>query len=562
MARSERRQFTAEAVRLAQEGGGPGGSLRVVSLAVVSIAIPLLFGRGCGSENEAADSSCACASASTNPALEAGGSGVAGDDGSAAAPGFTARQWVSSESCPFSLDDPDLDWFHCPHPIMHKLDRGPDLPITVPGGNAPTEIELDPTVAYQTILGTGISVEEATVFNLTKLSPAKRTEVLTRMVDPVDGVGMNLFRVTMGTSDFTGRPWYTYDDMAPGLEDSNLDHFSIQKDIDFGIIGVIKEMLALNPSILFFASPWSPPAWMKDNAQITGGASHGALLSDKIPVLAKYFRRFVEAYRDNGIPIYAVTLQNEPLALSPDMPTCLVSADQEALLVKAIKQEFAAGGIDTKAWVYDQNFDAGVDYARTIFKDDAALLATDGVAFHDYAGDPAAMSTLHALYPDKDLFFTEKALWGVAGVDRAAQYFRNWARSYVSWVTMLDQDGLPNNGPNSQKPRRFMRSLTYTGDEYYPTPEYYLFGLYSKFVLPGARRIESAYGSPQTVTDVAFLNPDGTIAAIVINQAATRQEFVLRSEGNQIWATLEPKTAATFVWRAGLGQSRVALRRP
>ena len=107
-----------------------------------------------------------------------------------------------------------------------------------------------------------------------------------------------------------------------------------------------------------------------------------------------------------------------------------------------------------------------------------------------------------------------------------------------------------------------MRSLTYTGDEYYPTPEYYLFGLYSKFVLPGARRIESAYGSPQTVTDVAFLNPDGTIAAIVINQAATRQEFVLRSEGNQIWATLEPKTAATFVWRAGLGQSRVALRRP
>jgi glucosylceramidase len=525
--------------------------LRTIVTSPLHAALALLLAQACSSTTPAVDGTCACAPA--GPAFDAADGGAVG-----AASGFVARQWLSSESCPFSLDHPSLDWFECPHPIRARLDRGPDLPITAPGGSAPTVIDIDPTVQYQTFLGTGTSIEEASVYNFMQLSPAKRTEVLTRMVDPVHGVGMNLFRVTMGTSDYTGRPWYTYDDMPPGVADPNLSHFSIQKDIDFGIIAILKEMLAINPGIHFFASPWSPPAWMKDDGQITGWLYGGTLLTDEIPLLAKYFREFVEAYRRNGIPIYAVTLQNEPRATSPYMPTCLVGPDQEALLVKAVKQEFAAGGLDTRVWVFDHNFDAGVDYAQTIFADAEALAATDGVAFHDYAGDPDAMSTLHALHPDKDVFLTEKALWGTAGVDRAAQYFRNWAGAYVSWVTMLDQDALPDDGPSTPKPRRFVRSLRYPGDEYYPTAEYYLFGLYSKFVHEGARRIESAYGSPDTVTDVAFLDPDGTIATVVINQTAVPQELALRSEGNQIWVRLDARTAATFVWRSGLGTSATA----
>jgi O-glycosyl hydrolase len=120
---------------------------------------------------------------------------------------------------------------------------------------------------------------------------------------------------------------------------------------------------------------------------------------------------------------------------------------------------------------------------------------------------------------------------------------------------MLDQNGLPNDGPNTEKPRRFVRSLTYTGDEYYPTPEYYLFGLYSKLVQAGAKRIESDYGSADTVTDVAFANPDGTVVVIVANQTASRQDVALVSAGNQAWAGIEPKTAAAIVWRAGAGAS-------
>jgi glucosylceramidase len=532
-----------------------GASRRAGLLAVAAVAVAVM-GRGCGALGGMEPGTCACASDEAGALLPSTGARDAGDDGAPAPfPALIAAQWISSESCPFSTDHATADWFRCPHPIAHRLDRGPDLPLTMPGGTARTRIAVDPRVTYQSILGIGISMEESSVFNLSKLSPAKRTEVLTRMLDPDRGTGINLIRVTMGTSDFTGRPWYSYDDVPKGQTDPHLDHFSIQKDIEYGIVSVIKEMIAVNPKILFFAAPWSPPAWMKSNQAIAGGLPDGVLLTADIPVLAKYFRRFIEAYRALGIPIYAITMQNEPTATSDGMPTCLVTAEQEAQLVKATKQEFSSGGIDTKVWIYDQNFDIGVQYAKTVFGDTAALAATDGVAFHDYAGDPSAMSTLHDLYPDKDIFFTEKTLWGVAGVDRAMQYFRNWARSYVSWVTMLDQDGLPNDGPNSEKPRRFVRSLTYTGDEYYPTPEYYLFGLYSKLVQPGAKRIKSDYGSADTVTDVAFANPDGTIVVVVANQTNALQEIALESEGNQAWAAIDPKTADALVWRQGAGTS-------
>src|SRR5262249_3384720 len=156
---------------------------------------------------------------------------------------------------------------------------------------------------------------------------------------------------------------------------------------------------AINGAVKFFASPWSPPAWMKTGGQITGGA----LVTSDIPALAAYFRRFVEAYRDEGIPIYAVTLQNEPRAESGAMPTCLVGAEQEAALAKATAREFAAAGLATKVWIYDHNFDAGVDYASDVFVDPDARAASAGVAFHDYAGDPSAMTAVHERYPEQDI---------------------------------------------------------------------------------------------------------------------------------------------------------------
>jgi glucosylceramidase len=449
-----------------------------------------------------------------------------------------ATVYWSSESDPFDRDHPDYAWFECPHEIAHAFERQPDVPLTTISDGAPTILMVDPSSQHQTILGTGISMEESSVVNLRALSPAKRDELLRRMFDPVSGMGLQVVRITIGTSDFTGGDWYTYDDGTP---DPDLARFSIANDVDAGIVDVLQQIRTISPSVVFFASPWSPPAWMKEGGRITGGS----LKSEMIPIYAAYLRKFVEAYRDVGIPIDALTLQNEPRTDDPAMPSCFVPAEQEAAIAIAVKQELA--GLATKVWIYDHNFDAALDYTGDLFATGSdARAASDGVAFHDYAGDPAAIAAVSAQFPEQDMVFTERTLWGVAGVDRVAQYFRNGSTSYVAWVTMLDQHGLPNRGPNSEKPRRFVRSLD--SDDYWATPEHFLFGLYSRFVHTGARRIASDYGDPSTVTDVAFVNPDGTIAVIVANQTDTTQDFTLRTPTYELRAALPAHTASAYSW--------------
>ncbi len=156
------------------------------------------------------------------------------------------------------------------------------------------------------------------------MTPAKRKEVLKKLVDPKDGIGMDVMRITIGTSDFTAQEFYTYDDMPEGQTDPKLRHFSIQKDIDLHITATIKEALAINPELKIIASPWSPPAWMKTNENLKRGK-----LKDKyIGALAVYFRKFIEAYEKQGIPIYAMTLQNEPL-LEIDYPSMYMPPSQQ-----------------------------------------------------------------------------------------------------------------------------------------------------------------------------------------------------------------------------------------
>jgi glucosylceramidase len=467
---------------------------------------------------------------------------------------FSARRWFSSENQPLDDVNPAMTspWNNGPLPLMYMLSEQGQVPITASGAAVPTTITVDPSMTFQTMLGFGNSMEQSSVANILKLSAAARTQLLTSMVDPVTGTGQNLFRLAMGTPDFTGTPWYSYDDMPAGQTDPTMAHFSIQADITLGTIGVLKSMLAINPNVKFFGSIWSPPGWMKDSGTMLGGN----LVTANIPALALYIRKFVEAYTAQGIPIYAITLQNEPQANNTQYPTCIVSAAQEAQLAQAVKQQFTTNNITTQVWVFDHNFDIGPAYATTILSNPQAAAATDGVAWHDYGGDPMGMTTVHNAYPTKDMLFTEKTLWGVAGLERAADYMRNWSRSYVSWLTMLDQNGKPNNGPNTGKVRRFVKATTYTGAEYWPTAEHYLFGLYSKFVQRGAKRISSTAGTAATsVTSIAFLNPDNSIVTVVMNQLTTAQTFAISSEGNEIWTVLPAKTAATYVWTAGLGKS-------
>lgn len=452
----------------------------------------------------------------------------------------------------------DRAWYSAPSVIPYTLSPQANIGFTNPTSTPATNLAVDPSVQYQTLLGIGTSMEESTVFNLARMSATKRTEVLKKLFDPSTGAGMNLVRITFGTSDFTGRQFYTYDDMPAGQTDPGLTNFSIQKDIDYNIIATLKQLLAINPNLKIFASPWSPPAWMKDNTSLIGGN----LLSQYIPTLAVYYRKAIQAYQAQGIPIHAITVQNEPLYQAPDYPSMGMSSEQQRQLVIALKNELNAHGLSTRLWAFDHNFDGALSFVTPILNDANAAAAVDGVAFHDYGGEPSAMTQVHNAYPTKNMMLTERSWWGTKGADRMAQYFRNWAVSYNAWVTMLDSNIQPEKWTGTPDPTMLVQDA-YSHDSYWATPEYYLIAQFSRYVQAGAKRISSTYGSTGTVTNVSFLNPDNTIVSVVINQTASNQTFKISSEGQELLATLPAKTVGTYKWtRQGSGTTTNLLTNP
>lgn len=463
------------------------------------------------------------------------------------------KVWMSSEK-----DTKDNTWYYAPKDIDLKLKQEHNLGYIEPENSDVTTINIDPNEKYQTMLGIGTSMEESTVFNLARMAPEKRHEVLEKLVDPKNGIGMNLIRICIGTPDFTSRTFYTYDDLgnlkAKGLtQDPDLKYFSIKKDIDYGIVDTLKEALAINPNLKIFASPWTPPGWMKNVSSTSSAYTNndnnikgGTLKTEDIPLLAKYYTKFVDAYKAKGIKISAMTMQNEP-ELEINYPSCLVTSDQERQLSIELKKDLKASRDDTELWAFDHNFDSAEAYVKPILTDSAAASAISGVAFHDYSGDPSAMTTIHNLYPNKDMHLTERSVWGTAGADRMAQYFRNWATSYNSWVTMLDSDIKPTQWVGVPDPTMLIQDSS-DYNNYWKCPEYYITGQFSKFIQRGAVRIGSNYGSSDTVTNVAFKNPDGTIATVVINQTKTAQVFKMMYNGVEIPASIPAGTVATYMW--------------
>lgn len=452
--------------------------------------------------------------------------------------------WWSSE-----VDPGKLKWFEGPRDIPYRLSRQPDIALTVPQETETTRITITPSHAGQQILGMGTSMEDTTISNLARMSPARREEVLRLLVDEESGIGLNLIRITLGTSDFTGQAFYTYNDMPEGVTDFEQRYFSIKKDVEFGIVETVQQLTALAPKVKIFASSWSPPAWMKTSGSLKRGSLKEG--PEYTSALAKYYRLAIQAYQEHGIPIYAMTLQNEPL-FETDYPSCYMPPERQRELAVALRQELEQHGLETKIWIFDHNFSDAWAYVTPILNDAAGCGAVDGIALHDYEGSPEVMSEIHAAYPDKPIYLTERSLWGSAGADRMAQYFRNYACSYNAWVTMLDSNISPHQWLGTPGPTMMIRDAADV-DNYWIIPEYYLLGQYTRFVEPGAYRVASDYGSKETVTNVVFRNPGGELVAVVINQSESEQEFCVLCAGRQWTAKLPAKTVGTYRWRAGAG---------
>jgi len=395
-------------------------------------------------------------------------------------------------------------------------------------------VEVVPETRLQTMLGMGASLEPTTAYNLAKLSKELRTQVLRSLVHP-EGLHMNLMRICIGTPDFTGDPWYTYNDMPPGEVDPDLEFFSIAADRRY-ILPVLREARAINPKLRFYASPWSPPGWMTSTDDMIGGH----VLPEHYDAYARYFVKFIRAYEAEGIPIHAVTIQNEPgvdRSLEEDpkwhYPSCRWTGEQERDFIRShLGPLFRKEGINTEIWCYDHNFnvepqpgDDGIAYPTIILSDPEARQYVDAVAFHGYVGEPEGMRVFQERFPDVPMYFTEGSVFGIPGGGKLIDYLRNGAASYNAWVIMIDEQGGPNNGP-------FEATRTIiTRDSRTNTVEYHFdYDLYHHFmhhIQPGAVRLESSEPS-ETLRSVAFENPGGERVLIVLNGAEEEQSFMVR----------------------------------
>ncbi|MBM3849775.1 MAG: hypothetical protein FJ396_06225 [Verrucomicrobia bacterium] len=437
-----------------------------------------------------------------------------------------------------------VQWWLSTEDRKARLERQPDLRFGVSPESVRSRvrIEIDETANHQSILGLGSSFEHSTCHNLSLLPEAQRERVIQSLVDPDTGIGMSLMRICIGTSDFAPGPFYTYDDMPDGQVDPRLERFSIDRDRDY-VLPVIKLAQRLHPELRFFASPWTPPTWMKTNRRIGGGS----LRPECYPFFAEYLVRFLEAYRREGVEIDALTVQNEPEFGPTAYPSCLWTAIQQRDFIRDhLGPLIKARGLKTTIWAFDHNFN-NPGFPATILKDPAAAKFVSGSAFHLYEGRPEAMSRLHREFPDKALLFSEGSVYGAFGGSQIISYFRNWAGSYNAWVTMIDRNGKPNiSGFHECSPTIVVLDPTSLAVEY--RSDYYLYGQFMRFIRPGAVRIGTSSTS-SGVSNVGFRNPDGRLVVVVANTTKSQPDILFSWRGTQLTTRLAPLSVATLVWK-------------
>lgn len=411
-------------------------------------------------------------------------------------------------------------------------------------------IEVDEHTAYQSIDGFGGALTDSSAWLIqNKLDAATRNELMNKLFGRASGIGISYIRLPMGSTDFALSN-YTYDDVAEGTTDENLDQFSIEHDKAY-IIPTIKQALAINPDLKIMATPWSAPAWMKTS----GSLIKGKLKPEYYSVYAQYFVKFIQAYQAEGIAIDAITLQNEPHFEPTGYPGMRMDSADAAAFVKVLGPAFQAAGITAKIIVWDHNWDEP-NYPIEVLNDPQAKPYITGSAFHGYAGSVDSQAGVHDLHPDKDIYFTESSggefanvfgdnvAWDVQNLIIGAT--RNWAKTSLKWNLVLDENHGPTNGGCSDC-RGFVTVDSQTGS-YKLNEEYYAFGHASQFVLPGAVRIKSNTFGASSIESAAYRNPDGSKVLIALNSSKQSQLFKVRWGTQSFTYTLSAGSVATFVW--------------
>ena len=411
--------------------------------------------------------------------------------------------------------------------------------------NAFTNIDVDSTQQFQTIDGFGYTLTSGSAYVINRLSATDKSNLLKELFgNQENSISISYLRLSIGASDLSASV-YSYDDMPAGQTDPTLAQFSLNPD-KTELIPLLKEIVAINPAIKFLATPWSPPVWMKDNGLSVGGS----LKPEYYEVYAKYFVKYIQAMKAEGITIDAITPQNEPLHPGNN-PSLYMTAEQQAAFIKNnLGPAFQAASLSTKIIVYDHNCNRP-DYPLAILNDAAAKAFVNGSAFHLYEGDISALSQVHNAHPDKHVYFTEQYTasngnfggdlkWHLKNVIVGAT--RNWSRVALEWNLANDA----SYGPHTPGGCTTCKGALTIGGSITRNVAYYIVAHASKFVPAGSVRIASNIAG--NLQNVAFLTPAGKKVLIVSNDGNSPETFNIRYKGKWVSHSLAAGSVGTYVW--------------
>ena len=414
---------------------------------------------------------------------------------------------------------------------------------------------VDPSKTFQEFMGIGGAITDATAETFYKLPESKQQEVLDAYFTKDKGIGYTLLRTNIHSCDFSSGSYTYVDD-----NDASLNSFTIDHDKKYRIPLIKKAMRYSDDNMIFYASPWSPPAWMKTNNNMLKG---GKLEKKYYQTWADYFVKFIRSYEKEGIPVWGVTIQNEPMA-TQTWESCIFTAEEEAEFLKtALGPTFQKEGLgDKKIVMWDHNRDLIYQRASTYFKDPEVSKYAWGIGFHWYedwsGGQPMYENVrrVHEAFPDKGLLFTE----GCAESFNPKRYdawslgeeygrsmihdFNNGAMGWTDWNILLDETGGPNHVGNFCFAP--LHGDTRSGELIYTNSFYYI-GHFSKFIRPGAKRIATSPSRSQLIS-TAFLNTDGSVVVVVMNDSDKAVDYFLWVDGDSVPVNSPAHSIATLVF--------------
>ncbi len=378
-------------------------------------------------------------------------------------------------------------------------------------------ITLNPQKTFQTMLGFGGAFTESACYNLYRVNKEVREKALRLYFDKEEGIGYTLGRVSIHSSDFS---LYSYTYIDEG--DKELKTFDISHEFKFVIPTIKRAQEIAGTEIKLLGSPWSPAPFMKDNNSPIRG---GKLLPEYMQSWANYYKRFIQEFRKAGLNIWGITVQNEPQAVQR-WDSCIYSGEEERDFVKNYLGPTIKKG-DTKdvnILIWDHNRDIMVERAKAVLNDKKASKYVWGTAFHWYVSEAFdEVGKTHELFPDKGLLFSEGCIEGAHLIGRwenGERYARNmigdinnYCEGYIDWNLFLDELGGPNHVNNLCSAPIILRIFN---EQIFLESSYYYIGHISKFVKPGAKRIEKIGSS--SLNDVAFVNPNGEIVYVALNE--------------------------------------------